>query len=263
MQAVILAGGLGTRLRPYTTTLPKPLVPVGGAPILAILLTQLQRAGCRRAILAVHHRAELIKSFVGCGERFGIDVHYSVEPRPLGTVGPLALIPDLPDSFLVMNGDLLTDLDFGDFFAFHQKRKAELTVATCQLESAVEYGVLTLDRRGSVVKAFREKPRSRITVSMGVYAFRRALLDRIPRGQPYGADQLMMDMLADRRQIGAYPFRGYWQDLGRPDDYDRANLDVERISSLRSCVDTSMGTPAGKRESDVRYSSEPAQPRGT
>lgn len=262
MQAVILAGGLGTRLRPYTTTLPKPLVPVGGVPILAILLTQLQRAGCRRAILAVHHRAELIKRFVGGGERFGLDVDYSVEPLPLGTVGPLALIPDLPESFLVMNGDLLTDLDFAEFFAFHQKGKAELSVATYQLESAVEYGVLTLGRRGSVVKAFREKPRTCITVSMGVYAFRRALLDRIPRGQPYGVDQLIMDMLANRKQIAAYPFRGYWQDLGRPDDFDRANLDIERISSLRSCVDTSLGKPARKRESDPLYSSQQTQPRG-
>jgi len=236
MHAVILAGGKGTRLKPFTTTLPKPLVPVGEDPILAIVLAQLKRAGFTRVTLAIRHMAELIISFFGAGERYGLAIDYSVERTPLGTVGPLTLIPDLAESFLVMNGDILTDLDFASFFAAHLEGEQELTVASCLRESLVDFGVLHIDNASSLVTGFTEKPRSCIQVSMGIYAFRRSLLNRVPKGTPYGFDQLMHEMLRRQVPVQAYPFSGYWLDLGRPDDYDRANLDIERVESLKRCA---------------------------
>src|SRR5262245_11596317 len=130
MQAVILAGGKGTRLRPYTTTLPKPLVPVGDRPILSIILDQLKTAGCTKVTMAVNHLAELIMAFFGNGSKLGLEINYSLEERPLGTVGPLRLLDCLPEHFLVMNGDILSDLDYSAMFRQHLKSGAALTIAT-------------------------------------------------------------------------------------------------------------------------------------
>jgi NDP-mannose synthase len=236
MEAVILAGGRGTRLKPYTTTLPKPLVPVGDDPILSIILGQLRQAGVRRVTLAVNHMAELIMSFFRSGERFGLEVRYSVEDKPLGTVGPLKLIENLPEHFLVMNGDILTDLDYADLYCTHVRSGAELTVATTQREILIDFGVLNVDPADHVINGFREKPRCCYDVSMGVYVFSRSLLERVPASQPYGFDSLVIDLLESGVPIRAYPFGGYWLDLGRPDDYDKANYDIERVPSLRDLI---------------------------
>lgn len=227
--AVILAGGKGTRLRPYTTTIPKPLVPVGERPILEVVLCQLQEAGVRRVSLAVSHMAELIMAFFGDGSKLGLTIEYAVEAEPRGTVGPLAHIGGLPDDFIVMNGDVLTDLDYASLFADHVATNSKLTIATYRRRQTMDFGVLDLDREARRIVGFREKPVDLLDVSMGVYVFNRALIERIPRDRPYGLDDLVLSMLADGTPIHAHPFEGYWLDLGRPDDYDRANREFEQV----------------------------------
>lgn len=227
--AVILAGGRGTRLRPYTTTIPKPLVPVGERPILDVVLRQLHAAGVRRATLAVSHMAELIMAFFGDGSKLDLAIDYAVEEKPLGTVGPLTHIKGLPENFIVMNGDVLTDLDYAAVFKDHVAAEALLTIATYRRRQTVDFGVLELDRPSRRIVGFREKPVEQFDVSMGVYVFNRELLARIPRGRPYGLDELVLSMLADKAPIRAHPFEGYWLDLGRPDDYDRANQEFAQV----------------------------------
>lgn len=233
MEAVILAGGKGTRLRPYTTTIPKPLMPIGEKAILDILIRQLCSAGVKKITLAVSHGADLISAFVGNGERFGIDIRYSREEQPLGTVGPIRLIKDLPENFLVMNGDVLTDLNFGDLLLYHVRSNAILTISTFSRAQKIDFGVLDVDMENKQVIGFREKPVYDFRVSMGVYVFNQALLDRVPIGVPYGFDDLVLSMLKDRQPIHAYPYDGYWLDIGRPDDYDKANQDIETLQFLK------------------------------
>ena len=233
MEAVILAGGKGTRLRPYTTTLPKPLMPVGDRPILEIMITQLQAFGVGKITIAVNHMADLIMAFFGNGERFGVEIVYSIEDRPLGTVGPLRLLQDLPEHFLVMNGDVLTDLDYADLYCTHARGNAPLTIATFQRDLQIDFGVLEIDAVESRLTGFREKPTYHFEVSTGVYAFSRTLIERIPVDRPYGIDNLVLGMLQAGERVAAYPCRGYWLDIGRPEDYDRANENVgELLKSL-------------------------------
>jgi NDP-sugar pyrophosphorylase family protein len=225
MHAVILAGGKGVRLRPYTTSLPKPLVPIGGEhAILEIVLRQLASAGFRTCTIAIGHLGEIIRAFVGDGSRWGIEVTYSTEDNPLGTMGPLLTMRDrLPDTFLVMNGDVLTDLDYADVLRDHQGSGAPLTIATYARKVNIDFGVLTTDD-GRVV-GFSEKPSLDYRVSMGVYGLSRSVLDSYTPGLPLGFDELVLDLLAADRPPHAYEFDGYWLDIGRPDDYDRANAE--------------------------------------
>ncbi len=229
MLAVILAGGQGTRLRPYTTTIPKPLVPIGDRAILEIVLEQLRRAGFGEIRMAVNHMAELIMAFFGNGEKLGLSIRYEVEDQPLGTVGPLARMADLPENFIVMNGDVLTDLDYDALFRHHVEGGALLTLSAYRRQETIDFGVLEIDRSSKRLVGFREKPRYDFDVSMGVYVFNRRILERIPRDRPYGLDQLVLDLLASGEPIQTYPFSGYWLDLGRPDDYDRANREIGKI----------------------------------
>ena len=173
MHAVILAGGKGVRLRPYTTSLPKPLVPIGdNHVILEIILEQLARSGFTSVTLAINHLGRLIRAFVGDGSAWGLDVDYVEETTPLSTCGPLFITPDLPEHFLVMNGDLLTDLNFGDLITTHALSGAPLTVVTVQAVSAVEFGVL--DVHGPHIRGFREKPSMSYSVSTGIYGMTRS-----------------------------------------------------------------------------------------
>ena len=231
MQAVILAGGKGTRLRPYTTEIPKPLVPVGDHPIVEILLMQLRRCGVKKITLAVNHMAHLIEAVLGDGRRFDLNLEYSMEDEVLSTVAPLRLIKNLPEDFLVVNGDILTDLDFGQLFRFHLEQGAKLTVATHRRADRIDYGVFETDADGAVL-AFQEKPEYRFNVSMGIYVFSRDLLDRIPNDGPFGFDELVLGMLSEKQHIQTFPFDGFWLDIGRPDDYERANEDPDIIACL-------------------------------
>ena len=233
MEAVILAGGQGTRLRPYTTTIPKPLVPVGDKAILEIVIRQLVLAGVTRVRLAVNHRAEIIMAFFGAGEKLGVPIVYSVEECALGTVGPLQLLADLPEHFLVMNGDLLTDLDYAALYRDHLAGGAPLTVATYSRDVKIDFGVLEVDAARRLVTGFHEKPVYHFDVSMGIYVFSRAILARIPVDRPYGFDELVLGCLKDGVPIRVYPHRGYWLDLGRPEDYDRANEEAGKLDFLR------------------------------
>ncbi|MFD4138494.1 MULTISPECIES: NDP-sugar synthase [unclassified Streptomyces] len=225
MHAVILAGGKGVRLRPYTTALPKPLVPIGDQhAILEIVLRQLAAAGFTSCTLAIGHLGHIIRAYVGNGSRWGLRVGYSTEDSPLGTMGPLLTMMDrLPESFLVMNGDVLTDLDYGDVVKQHRASGAPLTVATYARKVSIDFGVLTTES-GKVV-GFAEKPSMDYRVSMGVYGLSRDTLAGYTPGLPLGFDELVLDLLKAQNPPHAYEFDGYWLDIGRPDDYDRANAE--------------------------------------
>jgi NDP-sugar pyrophosphorylase family protein len=232
MHAVILAGGKGVRLRPYTTALPKPLMPIGDRhAILEIVLDQLSRCGFTSVTLAINHLGPLIRAFAGDGGRWGLTVDYVEEDRPLSTVGPLFGLKDsLPDEFLVMNGDVLTDLDYADLLRHHSLAGTGLTVAIAERTHKVEFGVL--DVEASRIVGFREKPDLRYQVSMGVYGMSRRTLAPYPAGRPFGFDQLVLDLLARGQNPATYPFDGFWLDIGRPEDYDEANRNFDKIMPL-------------------------------
>lgn len=221
MRAIMLAGGKGTRLRPYTVVLPKPLMPIGEYPILEVIVRQLVHQGFTHITLAVNHQAEIIQAFFGNGSKWGITIDYSLEDQPLSTMGPLRLIQDLPENFLVMNGDILTDLNFKTFHDFHVAKQNIFTISAYQREVRSEYGVLHIDET-DLLTGFQEKPVVRYDVSMGVYMVNRDVLKYIPAGQPYGFDHLMLDLIADNNPAGVKKFDGYWLDIGMPDDYETA-----------------------------------------
>jgi NDP-sugar pyrophosphorylase family protein len=229
-RAIVLAGGRGTRLRPYTVVLPKPLMPIGDFPILEVIVRQLGKAGFGRITLAVNHQAELIKAFFGDGSKWDLHIDYSLEQSPLGTMGPLKLIGDLPEHFLVMNGDILTDLDFGAFYDGHVAERRLFTISSHVRQQMVDYGVLEVDASSSLV-GFREKPKSEYLVSMGVYMVARRVLEHIPAGRPYGFDSLMLDLMRAGKIVRAQRFNGYWLDIGRPDDYMQA---IDQFESMRA-----------------------------
>jgi NDP-sugar pyrophosphorylase family protein len=220
-RAVILAGGLGSRLRPYTVVLPKPLMPIGEYPILEVVIRQLAFYGFTHITMAVNHQADIIRSYFNSGEKWGVHIDYSLERTPLGTMGPLKLIEDLPENFLVMNGDILTDLDFGKFYASHVNRKRLFTISACSRSQRSEYGVLETDP-GKMVVGFQEKPVVTYEVSMGIYMLSRQVLARIPAGKAYGFDQLVLDFIANKVPVQVERHTGCWLDIGRPDDYMQA-----------------------------------------
>lgn len=232
MHVAILAGGRGVRLKPYTTALPKPLVPIGEEyAILDIILQQLARQGFTRVTLAIGHLGSLIRAFVNDGSRWGLAVDYSEEERPLSTIGPLLNFLDgLPEHFLVMNGDVLTDLDYADLLRRHVESEAPLTVATYKREVKIDFG--TLETVGNRIVTFQEKPNLQYGVSMGVYAMSRKTLTRYPRNVAFGFDDLVLDLLSRREHALAYHFDGYWLDIGRPDDYDEANRRFEELRPI-------------------------------
>jgi NDP-mannose synthase len=228
-RAIILSGGRGTRLRPYTVVLPKPLMPIGDFPILEVIIRQLVRHGFDHITLAVNHQAALIRAFFGDGTKWNVHIDYSQENEPLGTIGPLRLLPDLPQHFLIMNGDVLTDLDFATFYAEHIEANRMFTISSYQRVQKVDYGVLVSNKNGMLC-GFQEKPSTNYEVSMGIYMANRDILECIP-ATPYGFDNLMHDLLADGEDIKVESFNGYWLDIGRPDDYMRAIEEFEKMKN--------------------------------
>jgi NDP-sugar pyrophosphorylase family protein len=226
MHAVILAGGKGVRLRPYTTALPKPLVPIGDQySILEIIMRQLSQCGFRSVTLAIGHLGHLIRAYVGDGSQWGMErVDFTEEESPLGTIGPLLQMRDrLPEHFVVMNGDILTDLDYADLLNRHRHNGSDLTVATYARQVKIDFGVLT--SVGGRIVDFTEKPTMDYRVSMGVYGMSARALRPYTPGLPLGFDELVLDMLARGSGPAEYAFEGTWLDIGRPDDYDRANAE--------------------------------------
>ena len=224
-----MAGGRGTRLKPYTIALPKPLVPVGEYPIMEIVIKQLAYYGFKRIIITVNHQADLIKTYFGNGERYGLAIEYSLETVPLSTMGPLKLIGDLPESFIVMNSDVLTDMDFGEFLTWHHDSNTIFTVSASKRIQNIDYGVLHTD--GSILTGFEEKPKIDYLVSMGVYAVSSATLEYIPSNTFFGFDDLMRVLLRKKKRVSVREYSGYWLDIGRPDDYQIA---TEEFTKNRS-----------------------------
>lgn len=227
-RAVILAGGKGTRLKPYTAVLPKPLVPIGDVPILEIIIRQLAYYKFTHITIAVNHLAEIIKAFFNDGSKWGIKIDYSMESRTLNTMGPLKLISDLPENFLVMNGDVLTDLNYSELFKYHVENNNFFTIAGYQREQQIDFGVLEIGSKGELT-GFKEKPSNQYTVSMGVYILNRKTLDIIPEDRAYGFDELMLEMIQRGTPAAVRMFNGYWLDIGRPDDYERACAEGARF----------------------------------
>jgi NDP-sugar pyrophosphorylase family protein len=221
-RAVVLAGGRGTRLAPYTTVLPKPLMPVGDMPILEILLRQLRHAGIRRITLAVGHLAALLEAYFGDGARFGVSLDYSYEDEPAGTAGPLALVGGLDQTFLVMNGDLLTTIDFEDLLRTHHARGAAVTVGLFEKQVQLGLGIVESNADGRVTN-YVEKPTLTYDVSVGIYAMEPSVLEHIEPGERLDLPDLVLRLIAAGAEVHAYRFSGTWFDIGRPDDYAAAS----------------------------------------
>jgi NDP-sugar pyrophosphorylase family protein len=233
-RGVILAGGKGTRLAPYTTVLPKPLMPLGDRAILDVVVRQLSAYGFTDLVVAVGYLAHLIKAVIGDGSAHGVSIAYCEEGEPLGTAGPLALIDDLDETFLVMNGDVLTSLDYSRLYEAHRAAGNVLTIATHERVVRSEYGVLHVDGDAPAagtcrITGYEEKPETPYTVSMGVYMLEPSALEQIPAGERFDIPDLVHALLAAGQPVGAYPFDGYWLDIGRHDDYEQALADYEEI----------------------------------
>lgn len=228
MKAVILAGGKGTRLAPYTKILPKPLMPIGDMPVLEVLIRQLAMAGVDEVIVTVGHLAELLRAFFNDGQNFGVKIRYSYEDEPLGTAGPLSLVDCLEDTFLVLNGDVLTTLRVAELVKFHKEQGAMATIAMHRRQVKVDLGVIQCNGGPDVI-GYIEKPVYDYSVSMGIYVFEPGVLEYIPRGKYLDFPNLVHKLLGAGEKVVGYSFDGYWQDLGRPDDYEQANLDFEQM----------------------------------
>lgn len=223
MKALILAGGKGARLLPYTAVMPKPLMPMGEMPILELLLRQLRYHGVTDVILAVNHLHHLIQSFFTDGSKIGLNITYRVEDKPLGTSGPIAAnLADLPDHFIVTNGDLLTTLNFGAMMREHIERGASATIATHRRTIQADFGALTVDN-DLVVKEYREKPSMHFEASMGLYVLSRvAVTPLIPADTFFDMPDLVRALIAASNKVISYVEDCEWIDIGRPEDYARA-----------------------------------------
>lgn len=227
MKAVIQAGGKGSRLRPYTLVLPKPLLPVGNLPVIELLLKWLRRSGVSEAIITTGYLGHLLKALCGNGKQWDMSIEYSEEVEPLGTIGALNLVRDkLKDTFLVVNGDLLTDLNLRKFIEFHRNHDSALTVGVTQKSIQVDLGVI--EAEGENVQGFQEKPVFTYDVSMGIYCMEPSVLELIPQGVPFGFDDLMYRMLEDKEDIKVYRHDGSWKDIGRPEDFKEAQELVDK-----------------------------------
>jgi NDP-sugar pyrophosphorylase family protein len=221
MRVVIQAGGIGSRLRPYTTVVPKPLMPVAEMPILEIVVRQLKHFGGDHITITTGHLAHLIRAFFGDGSAFGVPIDYVREDKPLGTIGALSLVDRLDRPFLVMNGDLLTDIDYAAFYRRHIESGSPLTVSVYNKVVPVSLGVIEYDDTQHI-QAFHEKPTKVFPVSMGIYAMSPAMLEHIPADTHFGFDDLMDCVLRENLPARVDPFDGLWLDIGRHEDYEEA-----------------------------------------
>ncbi len=223
-KAVVLAGGRGTRLAPYTSVLPKPLMPVGERAILELVVDQLEACGITDITFCVGYLSHLIQAVFDSRVNGGATIAYVREEEALGTAGPLRLVPGLDETFLVMNGDVLTGLDYGDLVRHHRSRGNALTIATHERSIAIDYGVLQLATDGDSyeIVGYKEKPELHSEVSMGIYVLEPSVLERIPDGRSFDIPDLVHDLLGRGERLGAYRYDGLWFDIGRQEDYEQA-----------------------------------------
>lgn len=222
MKAIILAGGKGTRLAPYTTVFPKPLMPIDGMPILEVIVRQLSTFGIEDLIFSISPYSEyLIKSFFGNGDRFKVEIDYSKEENPLGTVGSLSIIPDLPQTFLVMNGDILTTLDYKHLINYHLRKGVITTIATNKRTIQSDFGVVRFNYSYQLTE-YIEKPIISHDVSMGIYVFEKEVLNWIPKNEYLDFPNLIQKLLEFNQKISCYQSNDFWLDIGRHEDYAEA-----------------------------------------
>jgi NDP-mannose synthase len=228
MKTVILAGGKGTRLAPYTTIFPKPLVPIGDRPILEIIIRQLTSQGFGDILLSVGHLGELIEAYFQNGHRNipGLNLTYFREAQPLGTAGSLAMIPGLNETFLAMNGDILTTLNYGNLVEHHRSHRAALTIAMHRKDINIDLGVLETNDGGDLI-SYREKPLYSFDVSMGVYVYEPHILRYIPKGQYLDFPDLVRLLLDMGEKVSGFQSQDYWLDIGRREDYELAQREYQ------------------------------------
>lgn len=220
VQAVVMAGGYGTRLRPLTENTPKVMLPVGGQPLMEIIVRQLQNAGINRVQLTVHHQSEQIIEHFGDGKEFGVHMTYVAEDRPLGTAGSLGMINHPEDTMLVINGDILTELDFSAMLAFHRETNSELTMAVQQYQLEVPYGVVEVESQS--VLGISEKPIFNHFINAGIYLLEPSAIKLIPSGDRYDMTDLIQRLISENRQVAAFPIHEKWIDIGQHADYVEA-----------------------------------------
>ncbi len=228
--AVILAGGKGTRLKPFTMTIPKPLLPLGDTPILEIVFEQLVTTGISRIVLTLGHMSQLVLASVGDGSRWGIRVESVLEDEPLGTAGSLRAVQDLDDNFLVMNADLLTTLDYEQLFDYHLLHNSVATIALSKRQVLIDYGVVRTNADG-FLDAYIEKPTIPYSVSMGINVLSRRCLEFVPAAGRFDMPDLMLAMHRSGLKVHCYETECYWKDIGRFDDYTQASEDFVQDSS--------------------------------
>lgn len=227
VRVVILAGGKGTRLKPYTKVFPKPLVPIGDMPILEVVLRQLKSFGFEKITLSVNHLADLIRAFFGNGSQLGLHISYCMEDKPLGTAGSISLVKNLTDIFLVMNGDLLTTIDYTLLVRHHIDSGSVATIGVFPRVVKIEFGVLEVSTQGKLVD-YREKPVVEYLVSMGVNVFNKSVLEFVPKNQYLDMPTLMMKLKNAGNTVRTYKSDCEWLDIGRADDYEKAILSFEK-----------------------------------
>ena len=227
MKAIILAGGLGTRLKPFTEIIPKPLLPIGEKSILEIQIEHLKKHGFNEIFLATNYKSEYIKNFFGDGSRYGVNLTISQEDKPLGTAGPLTLIKDqLTEPFLVMNGDILSHANFSEIYQFANSSDALLTLSVKKEILPFAFGNIFFE--GDYVTGIQEKPDFVTYILAGIYVMKPEIFQFIPHNQRYGMDQLIQGMLGKGSPIAKYELNEYWLDIGRLNDYEKAQKDYSK-----------------------------------
>ena len=231
LQAVVMAGGLGSRLSPLTDALPKPMLPVGDRPILELIIDQLSQSGISKVHLTTHYKKEMISEYFGDGDRFGVEIQYLEEDEPMGTAGAISLLAASDEPMLVINGDILTDVNFRSMLNFHLEHNAEMSVAVRYHEFQLPYGSVTTD--GVEITGVSEKPVIRNLINAGIYLLNPSVQRLIPSGQRYDMHDLIKQLLEDGRRVVSFPIGEYWIDIGQVEDYERARADVESGGSPR------------------------------
>lgn len=228
MKAVILAGGLGTRLKPFTEVIPKPLLPVGESSVLEIQILSLARFGFDEVYVATNYMADYIEAFLGKGDQYGVRLTFSREATPLGTCGPLSLLKnELTEPFLMMNGDILTTVNFREILEYGMASDADLTVVTKEFVTPFNFGKVTRD--GPYIIEIEEKPNLRVEVLAGIYVIKPPVLARIPDQQYYGMDMLINSMLSSHQKVAGFSLPGYWLDIGQAEDFQAARTNYSQL----------------------------------